>query len=370
MKDEGSRGPARTDSPNSRVAESSQPLHITPLGGNPASPNQMLVVLFYAGLNRPGGITPDLLLLATQLETQKVDVRIAPRLRDMVQSPRGPTTLVNVFGCLPSPRNLSAMALALLRGNTLVWTPVFHPQRRSVWSKSATHLAMRVFDQVAPRLARLTDGVSAATDEEAAFFARMGAPRVAVVPLPVERTGWRLEGTARREARRSLRLGEGPVVLMVAAHSPRRKGMQFAANVLTLLRQSVPDVKLLLIGGGDPGALGQEPGVVNLGWCTAEVRDLAYASSDVLLVPSLYEQFSRATIEAWANELPVVLTEGVALAPLAAQAGAGLVVTYGEDRATAEAITTLLANAERLRDMGRRGKALVATRNSASNYLA
>jgi glycosyltransferase involved in cell wall biosynthesis len=328
------------------------------------------VVLFYSGLGRRGGVTPDLLLLAKWLEQQNVDVDVASGIRDIRTSTRGRSTVVNVYGCVPSLTMLCVMALARWRQNTLVWTPVYHPHRRRTWSHSVPHLMMRAFDSVAPHLARFTAGVSAATEEEADYFRRMGAPEVAVISLPLEDLGRRLGGAERRHARKSLGLGEGPLVLIVAAHSPRRKGMSFAAETLELLRRSVPDVTFVLAGGGDPGALSNQPGVANLGWCAPEALVSAYASSDVLFVPSLYEQFSRATIEAWANELPVVLTDGVGLGPLTTRSGAGLEVPYGDAAAAAAALGSLLCDPERRLRMGHLGRSLVAAHNSGLNYAS
>jgi hypothetical protein len=91
---------------------------------------------------------------------------------------RGPDTIVNVYGSLPSARTIAVMLLARLRGQRLVWTPVFHPARRSTWRNLRRYRVMAAFDAAAPRLARITQAVSAATEEEAAFFRSMGAPRV------------------------------------------------------------------------------------------------------------------------------------------------------------------------------------------------
>jgi hypothetical protein len=87
---------------------------------------------------------------------------------------RGSDTIVNVYGCLPSARTIAVM----LRGQRLVWTPVFHPARRSTWRNLRRYRVMAAFDAAARRLARITQAVSAATEEEAAFFRSMGAPRV------------------------------------------------------------------------------------------------------------------------------------------------------------------------------------------------
>jgi glycosyltransferase involved in cell wall biosynthesis len=106
--------------------------------------------------------------------------------------------------------------------------------------------------------------------------------------------------------------------------------MDFAAEVLRRLWVQHPGVTFLVVGGGSLGALAGQPGVTATGWCADDLLLDAYRSADLLFVPSFYEQFSRATIEAWACALPVVVTDGVALAPTARQSGAGLVVPFGD----------------------------------------
>jgi glycosyltransferase involved in cell wall biosynthesis len=88
---------------------------------------------------------------------------------------------------------------------------------------------------------------------------------------------------------------------------------------------------------------------------------LAYQTSDVLFVPSLYEGLPRAVIEAWRWGKPVVATDRVALAPMIAE-GAGRVVAYGSAAEAASALEDLIADPADRQSRGRTGKRLVATR--------
>ena len=195
------------------------------------------VVLFFAGLGKKGGISPDVHHLADALGEVGIDPKVTCRFMDLLGSRGGAGTIVNVYGCLPSAKSIGAMLLARARGQRLVWTPVFHPRRCTTWKGSGPYRVMALFDRLAPRLARITHGISAATEEEAAFFSAMGAPRADVIPLVVSETHRRLEGSDRRDARRRFGAGDGPIVLMIAAHSPRRKGMDFARDVLAELHR-------------------------------------------------------------------------------------------------------------------------------------
>jgi glycosyltransferase involved in cell wall biosynthesis len=320
------------------------------------------VTLYFSGLDRRGGITPDVRQLEDGLRARGVDALATRRLGDLWQRRHGSDRIVCVYGCLPSPYSFAAMALAKAFRCRLVWTPVFHPMRLRLWRGSGLHRVMELFDRGAPHLARYVDGVSAATDEEADFFRRMGAPLARVVPLVAGTEGRHLVGDERLAGRRLFGLGSEPVVLVIAAHSPRRKGMVFSAETLVLLRRRLPQATLLLVGGGDPGPLDGRPGVVVTGWCPDDVLQTAYGCADVLFVPSRYEQFSRATIEAWSHELPVVLSDGVALAPLAREQKAGLVVAYGDAAGAADALEQVIGEPSRAALMGLAGSALVRER--------
>ena len=160
---------------------------------------------------------------------------------------------------------------------------------------------------------------------------RVGCPRVDLNPPVVDATWPALKDPERRVARARLGLGDEPVLLLVAAHSARRKGLAFARETLDELRRRVPSVSLLLVGGGDPGELRGAPGVVETGWCSEEDLHAAFGCADVLFVPSRYEQFSRVIVEGWAHELPAVAADGVGLASLV-DGRAGIRVPFGDVR--------------------------------------
>lgn len=329
----------------------------------------MNIILFYPGLGKRGGITPDVRYLEAELRKHGHQVRSARTLTQLLRGEHGPGTLVNIYGCVPSFRLFLAIISTRARRQRFIWTPVFHPRRQAIWQGAGPYRVMKYFDRAAPRLARIAHGVSAATPAEAEFFRSMGARRVAVVPLVAGDRHARFEGVDRLRARHRLGLGSEPVVLIIAAHSPRRKGLDFAANVLSALRADLPEATYLLVGGGDLGPLAGLPGVRALGWCPDELLQDAYRCADVLFVPSIYEQFSRVTIEAWACELPVVLTDGVALAPMAEQADAGRVVTFGDVAGAAAELRRALTDPDWCRLAGKRGQQLVAEHFLPATHL-
>jgi glycosyltransferase involved in cell wall biosynthesis len=321
------------------------------------------VLLAFGGLEKPGGITPDLRNLERGLEARGLRVASEGSLPGVLRRLRGADDrqIVHVFGCLPSATIFGSMAGARWRRRRVVWTPVFHPARLGYWVGAGIHRPMQLFDHVATRAARFVDAVVVATDEEARHFEALGCPRVDLNPPVVTSTQSALTGVARSKARATLGIGDEPVILMVAAHSARRKGMSFARDTFAEVRRRLPDATLLILGGGDTEGLSEVPGVRATGWTSDEQLLAAYSCADVLFVPSRYEQFSRVTLEGWAHELPAVVSDGVALAPLVDRRG-GLVVGFGDAMAAATAIETMLGDPALAHGYGTAGRALAETR--------
>ena len=175
----------------------------------------------------------------------------------------------------------------------------------------------------------------------------------------VDKTTARPEGEALARVRASFGIGGEPTVLLVARpNSSRRKGLPFACAAFRVLHERIPDARLLLLGQDSGTELAAEPGAVPTGWVSAERVSDAYDAADVLLVASVYECLPRAVIEAWSHELPVAVTDGIALAPLV-RGRAGLVAPYGDVPAMASALETMLADAALARGYGRAGRALI-----------
>ena len=339
---------------------------------SPRRARAMRIVIVQPGLGQRGGIASHAEMLATGLVERGIEAEIvggAPGLRRAFAARPGPDaaaagearepTVVHVWGSMPSPSSFGGLAAARLAGAPLVWTPVFHPGRPRSWQGSGPLRAMVLFDRLVPRAAGVPDVVVAATAAEGAFFTAHGARRVEVLPCPVTSTSPRLRGAARSAARELLGVGPVPLVLLVAAHSPRRKGIGFALEAMRLVRKELPEAVLLAVGGGSDELLSGRPGVVATGWCPEETLAAAYGSADVMFVPSLYEQLSMATVEAWAHELPAVVTDRVAIAPVVGDV-AGAVVPYGDVVAASDALVRLLTDEHLAERLGAEGRAIVA----------
>ncbi|HEB74400.1 MAG TPA: glycosyltransferase [Candidatus Desulfofervidus auxilii] len=92
--------------------------------------------------------------------------------------------------------------------------------------------------------------------------------------------------------------------------------------------------------------------VIFLGPVNKDGRLKLFAASDLLALVSWTESFGYAAVEAMAAGVPVLVSENVGICDAVREDGAGLVVPVDED-AIANALSEMLSNPNRLKDMGK-----------------
>jgi UDP-glucose:(heptosyl)LPS alpha-1,3-glucosyltransferase len=125
--------------------------------------------------------------------------------------------------------------------------------------------------------------------------------------LPLER--FRFDPALREKSRTELKLKPDEVALLFAGSGWERKGLRFAIEAFELSHNR--KLQLLVAGRGDARSykakrfFTKEP-VRFLG----EVADLRpiYAAADIFILPTIYDPFSNACLEALASGLPVITT--------------------------------------------------------------
>jgi len=130
----------------------------------------------------------------------------------------------------------------------------------------------------------------------------------------------------------------------------------------------LPGVRFLVAGNDDEGltarlrALAQGLGVAErvefLGAVYGPAKQELLARATLFVLPSLSENFGNVVLEALSMETPAVLSPHVGLADEVAKAGAGIVT----DADLVPTVEALLGDPGRRADMGRIGRALVASR--------
>lgn len=112
-----------------------------------------------------------------------------------------------------------------------------------------------------------------------------------------------LGAPGKAEARRQLGLPPEGFIAAFAGTGWKRKGLRFA--VAAMKRANIPGATLAVAGRGNPPA-GAGPDAVFLG-PVRDVRPLLGAA-DVFILPTVYDPFSNACLEALAAGLPVITT--------------------------------------------------------------
>jgi glycosyltransferase involved in cell wall biosynthesis len=154
-------------------------------------------------------------------------------------------------------------------------------------------------------------------------------------------------------------------ILVINSGDTPLKGLRYLLEAIAELRKERP-VELTIVG--TPMKDGYTEGLIEglkLGDCVTytgkiETSDLVrhYSSAAMLVVPSIYEGFGLPAAEAMACGAPVISTTAGALPEVVGDAG--ILVPPGDTRAIVQAVSALLDDGSRRRQMGALGKERVA----------
>ncbi len=154
-------------------------------------------------------------------------------------------------------------------------------------------------ESFAPAASRRIVAVSARVRDEAVRHYGVPAEKIAVILNGVDAVEFRPDPEARRDVRTELGLGPDAYVLLFSGSGFRRKGLAFAVRAV----DRVPSATLLVAGEGRVPA---HPRVRPLGRRSDMPR--LCAAADALLLPTLYDPFPNAALEAMAAGIPVVVS--------------------------------------------------------------
>jgi UDP-glucose:(heptosyl)LPS alpha-1,3-glucosyltransferase len=142
---------------------------------------------------------------------------------------------------------------------------------------------------------------------------------------------------AREALRQELGIAPQDFVALFAGTGWDRKGLRHAIAAVKTLK--IP-VTLLVAGRGDQRGLPASDRVKFLGALPGERLRAALAAADVFVLPTLYDPFSNACIEALAAGLPVVTTTANGFSEILESGVDGDVVAPGDTRALADALAS------------------------------
>lgn len=134
----------------------------------------------------------------------------------------------------------------------------------------------------------------------------------------------------RKDIRCSLNVSEGSRILLFVGSGFERKGLKTFIDAVSLIKSN--DIRALVIGKGDIKKYkaaafrhGISDKIVFLG-AQADIEKF-YAAADLFVLPTLYDPFSNATLEAMASGMPAITTRNNGAAELIEDGREGFVTT-------------------------------------------
>ncbi|MFH1139087.1 MAG: glycosyltransferase [Pseudomonadota bacterium] len=209
------------------------------------------------------------------------------------------------------------------------------PDRRLAWEK---------------KLIRDCDLIVSPSEREKKAVLSLGqgrAARTAVIPCGVDLDLFR--PVDRKEARKKIGLGDEEKVLLYVGRLDPVKGLDRLLAAFALLRAKTP-LKLLVVGGEGrpplpPGDGGAADDVVFFGRRPQSELPIYYSAADVFVLPSYYESFGLAGLEALACGVPVAAADVGDYRAILRDETMGKVAADGRPESLAEAIAALLPGA-------------------------
>jgi glycogen(starch) synthase len=181
-----------------------------------------------------------------------------------------------------------------------------------------------------------------------------------IIPCPVNLAAWRTTAAV---------AGTDPVVVFVGRLEPI-KGPDVLARAIGILRRENPGVRAIFVGrtpdgGTERGLFPWASGEIDTRGCTflgalprARVVEIM-SQARVFALPSRFDNFPIAALEAMAAGRPVVVTSQTGVAGLVQSHAAGAVVPPDDPEALANALRPFLTDARAAEAAGRRARRAV-----------
>jgi UDP-glucose:(heptosyl)LPS alpha-1,3-glucosyltransferase len=160
------------------------------------------------------------------------------------------------------------------------------------------------------------------------------ADRIDIVHNGVPLDKFRFDSGLREKSREDLELKPDQIVLLFAGSGWERKGLLFAIQAMTLCKNR--KMRLLVAGRGNAALyktkrmlFWREEPVRFIG----EIADLVrvYAAADIFILPTIYDPFSNACLEALACGLPVITTRSNGFSEIIEDSVHGSIVDHAGD---------------------------------------
>ena len=231
-------------------------------------------------------------------------------------------------------------------------------------------LSSRKLRWMLPRLYNAAAAIIANSRQTKAMLEEIGvaSEKICIIHPGVEVAAFQFSGDAAQAIRKRHNLGVSPVLLTLG-RLQRRKGQDMVIRALPLIREKFPTVKYLVVGTGEEyGALqnlAKESGVgddvIFVGEVSDDERAAYYAACDLFIMPNRkigpdVEGFGIVFLEAGAAGKPVVGGRSGGTGEAIQEGVTGIRVDGENVEAIAAAVIDILADSEKARTMGTRGR--------------
>lgn len=161
------------------------------------------------------------------------------------------------------------------------------------------------------------------------------------------------------------------VTLGFVKHLKIKYGAEYLIRAMVSIVDRHPQTRLLMVGSGElrsqleelTARLGLTQNVSFLGAIEHHQVSEVLKNVDILVMPSVREEFGVAAVEAQAMEIPVISTRVGGIPEVVLDGETGILVEPGDSEQLAQAILTLIENPALRRQMGERGR-----RHVLANY--
>jgi glycosyltransferase involved in cell wall biosynthesis len=221
---------------------------------------------------------------------------------------------------------------------------------------------------------RRFDAVLAIGSANRKFYRAMGIPEGRIFPMPyaVDNSRFaaesRLSATERRHMRASLGVVDDRPILLYAGKFQPRKRPDDLLRAAALLNKERAPFQLAMIGSGEMEAqlhaMARKLGLTNVcftGFINQSTLPQYYGACDVFVLPSIDEPWGLAINEAMCAALPIVASSEIGCVPdLVHEGDNGRVFPAGNIVALAEALRSLLADAQLRKRMGQSSREIIS----------
>lgn len=316
---------------------------------------------------RPIVVCPDGGPLAQELARRGVETRMAPmppwrKLFAYLNRPAAVRALHDV---------IAAVRPALIHVNDIWWVP---QTLRAAAGLPAVPIVAHVRQEIEPQKVRRYE-----LDQAGLVF-----PVSRQIQRSLERGGVRSERLqtlysgldmtrvvdqkSGMDARRRFGIPAEALVLGTVANLFERKGYEVMIEALPMIMKTSPAVHYLIVGSGDVAYEARLKAMVEILGVESRVHFAGFqvsvypclAAMDLYVHPALMEGFGIAVLEAMAMHKPVVATTTGGLPEIVQEGETGMLVPPGDADALAKAVSSLLQDPARCRQLGEAGRARVA----------